>query len=243
MITSQLINPKSIVIVGGSEDIHKPGGKVIKNLLEHRYGGKLYVVNPKADTIQGLPCYRHVDDLPPTDMAIISLPAALCPAAVETLCSQKETKAFIIFSAGFHEESPEGARLEARIVESVNRAGAALIGPNCIGVMNRHYAGVFTRPIPPFSPTGVDLISGSGATALFIVDAAMQNGITFANVFSVGNSAQMGVEDVLRELDLQYVAGESAAVKLLYIESINKPRLLLKHAASLVRKGVRIAAI
>ncbi|MCL2502316.1 MAG: CoA-binding protein, partial [Bacteroidales bacterium] len=243
MITSQLINPKSIVIVGGSEDIHKPGGKVIKNLLEHRYGGKLYVVNPKADTIQGLPCYRHVDDLPPTDMAIISLPAALCPAAVETLCSQKETKAFIIFSAGFHEESPEGARLEARIVESVNRAGAALIGPNCIGVMNRHYASVFTRPIPPFSPTGVDLISGSGATALFIVDAAMQNGITFANVFSVGNSAQMGVEDVLRELDLQYVAGESAAVKLLYIESINKPRLLLKHAASLVRKGVRIAAI
>ena len=243
MITPQLVNPKSIVVVGGSDDIHKPGGRVIKNLIENQYKGKLYIVNPKADTIQGIPCYRHVELIPQTDLAIISLPAALCPATVETLCTTKETKAFIIFSAGFHEESKEGAKLEAQIVESVNRAGAALIGPNCIGVMNRHYSGVFTLPIPPFSPTGVDLISGSGATALFIVDAAMKNGITFSNVYSVGNSAQMGVEEVLRELDLQYVHGESAPVKLLYIESIQKPNILLKHAASLIRKGARIAAI
>ena len=193
MITPQLINPKSIVVVGGSEDIHKPGGRVIKNLLDHRFKGKIYVVNPKADTIQGIPCYRFVDEIPQTDLAIISLPARLCPEAVENLCRKKETKAFIIFSAGFHEESEEGGRLEAQIVDSVNRAGAALIGPNCIGVMNQHYTGVFTEPIPNFSPTGVDLISGSGATALFIVDAAMRNGLSFANVFSVGNSAQMGV--------------------------------------------------
>ena len=243
MITPQLIHPKSIAVVGGSQDTQKPGGKALKNLLDYHYKGKIYVVNPKADVIQGIPCHHHVDDLPQTDLAIISLPAALCPAAVETLCTQKGTKAFIIFSAGFHEESEEGARLEAQMVASVNRAGAALIGPNCIGVMNQHYTGVFTEPVPPFSPTGVDLISGSGATALFIVDAAMRNGISFANVFSVGNSAQMGVEEVLRELDLHYVAGESAPVKLLYIESINKPKLLLKHAASLVRKGARIAAI
>ncbi|MCL2728092.1 MAG: acetate--CoA ligase family protein [Bacteroidales bacterium] len=243
MITPQLINPQSIVVVGGSEDIQKPGGRALKNLIDYAYKGKLYVVNPKADTIQGIFCHRRVEDLPQTDLAIISLPAALCPSTVETLCTQKETKAFIIFSAGFHEESEEGARLEAQIVESVNRAGASLIGPNCIGVMNQYYTGVFTLPVPPFSPTGVDLISGSGATALFIVDAAMRNGISFSNVFSVGNSAQMGVEEVLRELDLQYIEGESAPVKLLYIESINKPDLLLKHAASLIRKGVRIAAI
>ena len=243
MITPQLINPKSIVVVGGSEDIHKPGGRVIKNLLDNGYEGALYVVNPKADTIQGVPSYNHVNELPQTDLAIISLPAALCPDVVEVLCRKKDTKAFIIFSAGFHEESEEGARLEAQIVETVNRAGASLIGPNCIGVMNKHYTGVFTEPIPSFSSTGVDLISGSGATALFIVDAAMRNGITFGNVFSVGNSGQMGVEEVLRELDLQYVHGESAPVKLLYIESVHKPEMLLKHAASLIRKGARIAAI
>ncbi|MCL1974460.1 MAG: acetate--CoA ligase family protein [Bacteroidetes bacterium] len=243
MITPQLINPKSIVVVGGSEDIHKPGGRVIKNLLDHRFKGKIYVVNPKADTIQGIPCYHFVDEIPQTDLAIISLPARLCPEAVENLCRKKETKAFIIFSAGFHEESEEGGRLEAQIVDSVNRAGAALIGPNCIGVMNQHYAGVFTEPIPDFSPTGVDLISGSGATALFIVDAAMRSGLSFANVFSVGNSAQMGVEDMIKELDLRYVHGKSAPIKLLYIESINKPDILLKHAASLIRKGARIAAI
>ena len=243
MITKQLMIPEGIVVVGASEDVHKPGGKVLKNLLDNCYAGRLYAVNPKADSIQGVPCYRSVEELPQTDLAIISLPAALCPATVEVLCQQKGTKAFIIFSAGFHEESEEGARLEAQIVESVNKAGASLIGPNCIGVMNQNYTGVFTQPIPPFSPTGVDLISGSGATALFIIDAAMRNGISFSNVFSVGNSAQMGVEEVLRELDLHYVHGESAPVKLLYIESVNKPQLLLKHAASLIRKGVRIAAI
>ena len=243
MITTQLINPKSIVVVGGSDDMHKPGGTALQNLIRYSYGGKLFVVNPKTDVIQGIPCYRHVDELPQVDLAIISLPAALCPATVETLCLKKQTKAFIIFSAGFHEESEEGARLEAQIVEMVNKAGASLIGPNCIGVMNQHYTGVFTQPVPMFSPTGVDLISGSGATALFIIDAAMRNGLSFANVFSVGNSAQMGVEEVLRELDLQYVPGGSAPVKLLYIESINKPDMLLKHASSLIRKGVHIAAI
>jgi len=243
MITEQLLNPQSIVVVGASEDVHKPGGKVVKNLLDNRFLGKLYTVNPKADTIQGVPCYRRVEELPQTDLAIISLPAALCPATVEVLCQQKGTKAFIIFSAGFHEESEEGARLEAQIVESVNKAGASLIGPNCIGVMNQNYAGVFTLPIPSFSHTGVDLISGSGATAVFIMDTAIRKGIPFSNLFSVGNSAQMGVEEVLRELDLQYIHGESAPVKLLYIESVNNPELLLKHAASLIRKGARIAAV
>ena len=243
MITKQLISPKSIVVVGGSEDIHKPGGKVLKNLLDYHYNGKLYVVNPKADFIQGVPTYRHIDELPHTDLAIISLPAALCPDVVETLCQKKGTKAVIIFSAGFHEESEEGARLEAQLVESVNRAGASLIGPNCIGVMNQNYTGVFTLPIPSFSSIGVDLISGSGATAVYIIDAAIRSGIPFFNVFSVGNSAQMGVEDLLGELDQQYIHGESAPVKLLYIESVNKPDLLLKHASSLIRKGARIAAI
>ena len=243
MITPQLIQPRSIVVVGGSEDRQKPGGRVIQNLVQHHYKGEIYIVNPKAQTIQGLPCYPSVADLPQVDLAIISLPAALCPAAVETLCASKGCKAVIIFSAGFHEESEEGARLEAQIVASVNKAGASLIGPNCVGVMNAHYAGVFTSPVPVFSPVGADLISGSGATALFIMDAAIRMGISFANVFSVGNSAQMGVEDILQDLDEQYVPGKSASVKLLYIESIQKPQLFLKHASSLIRKGARIAAI
>ncbi|HQI31038.1 MAG TPA: acetate--CoA ligase family protein, partial [Bacteroidales bacterium] len=141
------------------------------------------------------------------------------------------------------EESHEGAVLEKKIRDVADKHGATLIGPNCVGYMNEHYAGVFTSPIPRFVPDSIDLISGSGATALFIIDAAVQLGIPFANVFSVGNSAQTGLEEALEYLDQSYVHGKSAPVKLIYAETIKNPLKLWKHAASLYRKGARIAAV
>jgi acyl-CoA synthetase (NDP forming) len=189
MVTKEFLNPKSIVVVGGSDDIHKPGGKVLKNLKDTHYPGDLYVINPKADTIQGLPCFRHVEDLPPVDVAILAIPAGLCLHNVKVLCAEKSAKGIIIFSAGFSEESEAGAVLEKEIRRVADTYGTTLIGPNCVGYMNEHYAGVFTTPIPRFVTDSVDLISGSGATALFIIDAAVQLGIPFASVFSVGNSA------------------------------------------------------
>ena len=243
MVTKEFLNPKSIVVVGGSDDIHKPGGKVLKNLKDTHYPGDLYVINPKADTIQGLPCFRHVEDLPPVDVAILAIPAGLCLHNVKVLCAEKSAKGIIIFSAGFSEESEAGAVLEKEIRRVADTYGTTLIGPNCVGYMNEHYAGVFTTPIPRFVTDSVDLISGSGATALFIIDAAVQLGIPFASVFSVGNSAQVGVEEALAFLDESYVHGKSAPVKLIYVESIQNPDKLYKHAASLYRKGARIAAI
>ena len=201
MITQQLINPSSIVIVGGSNDIAKPGGKVLKNLIDNHFSGQLYVVNPKEDIIQGIKCHKSVDELPVCDLAILAIAAKYCPDTVETLARDKNTRAFIILSAGFHEESAEGAILENRIVETVNKYEACLIGPNCVGMMNHHHTSVFTTPIPKLDPKGVDFISGSGATAVFIMEASIPKGLTFASVYSVGNSAQLGVEDVLKYLD------------------------------------------
>ena len=243
MITKELISPKSIVIVGGSEDSHKPGGNVLKNLLETKYSGKLFVVNPKSEYVQGIKSYSSVEELPQVDLAILAIPASLCPGVAETLCKKKSCKAIIVFSAGFHEDGPEGAMLEAELVKVVNAAGASLIGPNCIGVLTPSYSGVFTKPIPKLDYKGVDVISGSGATAVFIIEASMQLGLTFSSVYSVGNSAQLGVEDILEHLDETYVHGKSSPVKLLYIESITKPEKLLKHSRSLIKKGAAIAAI
>jgi len=243
MITQQLINPKSIVIVGGSNDVTKPGGKVLKNLVDNHFGGSLYVVNPKEDEIQGIRCCKTVDELPTCDLAILAIAAKYCPETVEKLARDKQTRAFIILSAGFHEESAEGAVLEEKIVSTVNQYNACLIGPNCIGMMNHHHTSVFTTPIPKLDPSGVDFISGSGATAVFIMEASIPKGLTFSSVYSVGNSAQLGVEDVLKYLDETYHPATSSQVKLLYIESINKPEMLLKHASSLIRKGCHIAAI
>jgi len=243
MVNQQLLNPRSIVVVGGSDDIQKPGGKVLKNLVDNGFKGKLYVVNPKLDEVQGVKTFRDVANVPEVDLAILAIAAKFCPGTVEVLTKQKSTRAFIILSAGFHEESEEGAKLEQQIVDSINAVNGCLIGPNCIGMMNANYAGVFTTPIPKFDPQGIDFISGSGATAVFIMEAGIPKGLTFSSVYSVGNSAQMGVEEVLKYLDESFDARSSSRVKLLYVESINKPEMLLKHAASLIRKGCKIAAI
>ena len=243
MVTQALIDPGSIVVVGGSNDVGKPGGKILKNLIDGKFKGELYVINPKESEVLGIKCYNTPSALPDVDLAIIAIAAKYIPETVEVLAKEKNTRGFIILSAGFSEESEEGAELEKQIVDTINSVGGGLIGPNCIGVMTPEYHGVFTLPIPKLDMQGCDFISGSGATACFIMEAGIPMGLPFARVFSVGNSAQMGVEEVLQYMDETYVEGESPRVKLLYIENINKPVLLLKHAASLIRKGCRIAAI
>jgi acyl-CoA synthetase (NDP forming) len=243
MINEKLIEPSSIVVIGGSDDISKPGGKVLKNLIDGNFRGELYVVNPKSDEVQGITSFRDLTALPETDLAILAIPAKMCLQAVEILAAEKSTRAFIILSAGFGEESHDGKLLERQIVKVIDKYNGCLIGPNCIGFLNTNYSGVFTTPIPTLAREGADFISGSGATAVFIMESAIPNGIRFSSVWSVGNSAQTGVEDVLEYLDNTYVDGVSSRVKLLYIESIEKPWKLLKHASSLIRKGCRIAGV
>ncbi len=115
MINDKLIHPGSIVIVGGSDDLFKPGGKVLKNILDGKFCGKLYVVNPKQDMVQGVRCYRDIEDLPPVDLAILAIQASSCVRVVDILVKQKNTKAFIVISAGFSEAGEEGRRLEKEI--------------------------------------------------------------------------------------------------------------------------------
>lgn len=243
MIHEKLLNPGSIAVVGGSEDVTKTGGKVLYNLIAGGYGGRLYVVNPKAESVQGIKSYSDVSHIPQCDLAILAIPARLCPDAVTVLATEKNTKAFIILSAGFGEESSEGREAEKKITSVINSVGGTLIGPNCIGFLNMNYAGVFTTPLPKLRPDGVELISGSGATAVFIMEAAVTNGVPFSAVWSVGNSAQTSIEDVLEYLDESWSEGRSSKVKLLYIESIRNPGKLLKHSRSLISKGCRIAAL
>ena len=243
MINEKLLNPASIVVVGGSDDIFKPGGKILKNIIDGKFAGKLYVVNPKQDIVQGIRSYTDINEIPQTDLAVLAISARSCLNAVQILTENKNTKAFIIISAGFSEAGEDGRKLEKQIVELVDRAGACLIGPNCIGVITQTYQGVFTSPVPRLSNRGCDFVSGSGATAVFIFESAMPKGLNFSSVYSVGNSAQTGVEEVLEYWDSTYVPGVSSYIKLIYAESIQNPDKLLHHASSLIRKGCRIAAI
>jgi acetate---CoA ligase (ADP-forming) len=243
MITSQLTHPKSIVVVGGSNDTSKPGGKILKNIIDGGFTGALYVSNPKETEVQGIVSYPDPAHLPQVDLAVIAIAARFIPDLVNLLTTTKETRAFIILSAGFSEESHEGKVLEDKIVATINKVGGSLIGPNCVGILTPQHHSIFTYPIPQLDPNGCDFISGSGATACFIMEAGIPKGLRFANVFSVGNSAQMGVEEILQHMDEHFDPEKDAKVKLLYIENISKPKLLLKHASSLIKKGCRIAAI
>ncbi len=243
MINRELLEPQSIVVVGGSNNVHKPGGAMVRNLLQGGYKGTLRIVNPKEDEVQGIKVFHDIQELPPTELAVLVIPAKMCPDSVELLAREKKTKAFIIISAGFGEETKAGAVLEQRILDICEQYGCALIGPNCIGLLNHHHHSVFTQPIPTLNPKGVDFVSGSGATAVFILESAVIKGLQFNSVWSIGNGKQIGIEDVLQYMDEHFDASRDSRVKLLYIENVGNPDKLLFHASSLIRKGCRIAAI
>ena len=243
MINQQLLNPKSIVVVGGSNNVHKPGGAVVRNLIQGNYKGMLRIINPKEDEVQGIKVYHRADEIPDTDLAILVVAARFCPDYVEYLAANKQVRAFIIITAGFSEETKEGAVMEQKILATCEKYQCALIGPNCIGLLNNVHHSVFTKPIPKLHPQGVDFISGSGATAVFILESAVIKGLQFNSVWSIGNGKQNGIEDVLQYMDETFDPATSSKVKLLYIENIAEPDKLLLHASSLIKKGCRIAAI
>ena len=243
MINQQLLTPKSIVVVGGSNNVHKPGGAVVRNLIQGNYKGMLRIINPKEDEVQGIKVYHRADEIPDTDLAILVVAARFCPDYVEYLAANKQVRAFIIITAGFSEETKEGAVMEQKILATCEKYQCALIGPNCIGLLNNVHHSVFTKPIPKLHPQGVDFISGSGATAVFILESAVIKGLQFNSVWSIGNGKQNGIEDVLQYMDETFDPATSSKVKLLYIENIADPDKLLLHASSLIKKGCRIAAI
>lgn len=243
MINEQLLHPKSIVVIGGSNNVHKPGGALVRNIIQGGFKGTLRIVNPKEDEVQGVKAFHDVKEIPPTDLAVLVVAARFCPDYVEYLAKEKEVRAFIIISAGFGEETKAGAEMEQKILDICEEYQCALIGPNCIGLLNSHHHSVFTKPIPALNPKGADFISGSGATAVFILESGVTKGLAFNSVWSIGNGKQIGIEDVLQYMDEHFDAERDSHIKLLYIENISNPDKLLFHASSLIRKGCRIAAI
>lgn len=236
-----LMRPGSIVVVGGGNDVRKPGGKVVQNLAKHGFA-KLWVVNPKSDGVQDLPTFATIEELPePPELAIVAVPAPHVPGAVQSLID-RGTRAFIVLSAGFSETDAAGRKLEQQLIDMVERAGARLVGPNSLGVFTPAYFGVFGGPEQQSVPGTIDLLSASGSTAAFIMEAGLDRGLRFASTVSVGNSACLGVEDFLGVLD-DDPGPNPARTCLLYLESIDEPHRILEHARSLHAQGRRVVAL
>ncbi len=243
MIAEALIQPHSIVVIGASNDIEKPGGKALYNIKKGTFKGDLYAVNPKTNDVQGVATYPDLSDLPQVDLALLAIPAKFCVSTIEVLVKEKQTKAIIVLSAGFSEMGEEGKCLEKRMVDLVEEANATLIGPNCIGVMNSYHQAVFTTPVPKFTESGCTFISSSGATAVFIMEAALSKGLSFSSVFSVGNASQTCVEDILEHIATTFDEEKTSKTLLLYMETLKKPDVFLKNAQFLASKGCKIAAV
>ncbi|MBP1749339.1 MAG: CoA ligase [Deltaproteobacteria bacterium] len=236
-----LFRPQSIVIVGGSESKSKPGGAVLANIVDHHYKGELYIVNP-GGPVMGLPTFPSVNDVPGTpEMGIIAIPAKFVAQSLEEL-GRKGTKAVVILSAGFGEKDERGKQEEKRLLSIAEGLGMTIIGPNCSGFMTYHYSGKFAGIIPELKPGSIDFISGSGATVDLVMEQAVLRGLSFCNVVNVGNSVQIGVEDLFALYDENYDV-DGSPILLLYLESLKKPGLLLKHARNLTRKGCAIIGI
>jgi len=243
MFNKALIQPESIAIVGASNNPGKPGSRLIMNLIEGGYKGMIYPVNPYERQIHGLRCYNALDMLPTTDLAILALPAAQCVEAVEELTLTNATRAFIIISAGFAETGEEGLVLENRLKGLAEEHSLALIGPNCIGILNATYRAIFVASLPTIKEGGVDFVSASGALAVFIFEVAAKQGVQFGSVYSVGNSVTIGIEEVLQYWEESFVPGQSGRVKLVYTEQIRKPALFFNSIHSLRRKGCQVVVL
>jgi len=237
-----LLEPASIAVIGASDDLSKPGGKLVRNILARGYAGQLLLVNPKSATVQNVPACPSVADLPiAPDLAFIAIPAKAVRQAVEDL-AMRGARAVVVLSAGFSEVSAEGRAEEHQLVEIANAHGVMLIGPNCSGIVSHAHAGKFSGVPPVSRKGGIDFLSGSGATVDFLYELANRRGLTFNSLLNVGNSAQTGVTDLLRLYD-EAQDGDSSSIKLLYIEVLTRPQEFLRHVRDLTQKGCTVAGI
>ena len=251
-----LIAPRSVAIIGASDDATRIGGRPIAAMIKAGYQGRILPVNPKHATIQGLPCFASVDDLPETpDAALIAVPARMVPDAIRSL-GRKGCKAATLFSAGFAEVGEDGEAAQRELVTLARNHGMRILGPNTLGVYNVDigYFGTFSSSLDTGHPRpgNIGIASQSGAFGAHLGALARDRGLGCSVLMTTGNEADITVADTIRWM----VESDATDVICTYMEAINdapallsaldaaraagKPVLALKSGRSAV--GARAAA-
>ena len=218
-----VLYPDSIAIIGASKDHTKRGFRAIQKLLEDRYPGAIYPVNPKEKEILGLACYPSVADIPGSvDLALICTSAKTLPDIIAQ-CGKKHVKGAVVLAGGFAEAGEEGARLQERMVAAARSAGVRIIGPNTSGVFNTHKA----CNIVGFSNLrkgGIGLLSQSGNMALSLVTEAEANGyIGLSTYVGIGNESDIQFHEYLD----YFAEDENTKVLIAYVEGMRDGRAFL----------------
>ena len=228
----ELFNPKSIAIVGASSDPAKIGNMVLRNLLASGYAGSIYAVNPKGGEALGYKFFKSISEIKDkVDMAVITIPSAAVPAAMEDL-GKKGVPAAVIISAGFREMGAEGMELELGVGRIAKNYGIRVLGPNCLGLLNtaNNMNASFTATYP--REGNIALTSQSGAVCSAMLDWAKAYDIGFSKFLSMGNKLDIDEADLL-----QYLADDDdTSVIGMYIEGMNRGREFMKEALKTSKK-------
>ncbi len=226
MSLQRFFDPESVAIVGASRRPGKVGYEILTNLIAGGYGGKIFPVNPKTDSIEGLKCYPDVASIGETpDLVLVIVPAPLVPSVMEE-CTRIRVKSAIIITAGFKEVGPQGKKLEEEVVRIARRGGLRFIGPNCLGVIspNHRLNASFGGDLPV--PGAIGYVSQSGALLAAILDLANANGIGFSSLVSIGNKADIDELDIIKAFGSQNETRVIAG----YLESITDGDVFVREA-------------
>ena len=234
-----IFNPRSIAVIGASRHRGKVGYAIMRNLIMNEYQGKLFPVNPKADSVWGIKAYPSVLDIPDSvDLAIIMIPADLVEGVVEE-CGKKGVRGLVVITAGFREIGPVGEAREKTLKDLAKKYGMVLVGPNCMGVINTHPE---VRMDATFAPTPplqghLSFLSQSGALGVAILDHAKNLQLGFAKFVSLGNKTDVSGNDCL----VSWEDDPETHVILMYLENFGNPKNFVRIARALTKKKPVIA--
>ncbi|MES2537123.1 MAG: acetate--CoA ligase family protein [Pseudomonadota bacterium] len=240
---SALFEPKSVAVIGASDDPSRIGGRPLQYLKRAGFAGAVYPVNPNRSTVQGLAAYPDVAAIPfPVDVAIIALPAEQVVTAIEA-CARKGVKAAIIFSAGFAETGPEGAARQAAIASLGRQSGMRVLGPNCLGAFNSGlgFFGTFSQAFDKDTPEPgpIAIASQSGACGSHLVYLFRQRNVGLNYWITTGNETDVDVAECMLWL------AQSPKVKVIvaYAEAIRDGATFIHALETARRNGKAVVMI
>ncbi|MDH4264959.1 MAG: CoA-binding protein [Deltaproteobacteria bacterium] len=238
-----LFHPRTIAVIGASDDLSRIGGLPLRFLRQHGYGGKIFPVNPRYQEIAGLPCFPSLTDISePVDLALIAVPRKFVREAFQQ-CAGKKVPYAILFSAGYAEMGREGKKEQEELGKFVHETGIRVVGPNCNGIINTHghVATSFTTglEIDSLVPGAVGLITQSGGIGNCIFTRGIDRSIGLSYFISSGNELDLEVSDFL-EYFIQDEATRSIA---LLLEDLKNPRKFSCVADQAFRAGKPIVVL
>jgi len=216
---ARLLEPKRVAVFGASDDRGKWGGRIMYYLALHGFPGEVIPINPRRQVVQGRTCYPNIGAAPPVDVAVISVPAA---SVVQTVreCAEAGVGCCVIISSGFAEVGEAGRAAQEELVAIARAHGTRLVGPNCLGLINFRNGMALTSArvleVERVIPGHIGLVTQSGALMLSVYNRAYDAGIGFSQVVSVGNQADLGLNDFFEH----WIEDEATQAICLHVEGL-----------------------